>query len=112
MKKFLVHYHAPAEVMAQMATATPAQKSEGMKQWMAWHDKIGDQLVDFGTPLGKPYRLNSDGTESSQESELTGYSFIQAENFEEAKALLNIHPHLKWADKMAIEVFECHQMEC
>jgi hypothetical protein len=31
MKKFMVIYHAPAEAVAQMESATPEQKAEGMK---------------------------------------------------------------------------------
>lgn len=110
MKNYLVHYHAPAEAVAQMENATPEQQSEGMKPWMAWKDKAGDNLVDFGARLGRPFRLNSDGTETPLQSELTGYSIIKAKDMEEAKALLNSHPHLQWADNVAIEVFEYHQM--
>ncbi len=51
MSKYIVIYHAPAEVMAQMANATPEEREEGMKPWMAWAEKCGDQLVDLGTPL-------------------------------------------------------------
>ncbi len=35
MSNFIVFYHAPASAMEQMATATPEQKEEGMKPWMA-----------------------------------------------------------------------------
>jgi len=48
MKKFMVIYHAPAEAVAQMESATPEQKAEGMKPWLAWKDSVGNKLVDFG----------------------------------------------------------------
>lgn len=35
MKKFIVTYHAPIEALAKMGEATPEQREEGMKPWMA-----------------------------------------------------------------------------
>lgn len=110
MKKFLVHYLAPAEAMALMSKSTPEEKSEGMKQWMDWKEKAGDKVVDFGAPLSATFRLNSDGNDSALQSEIIGYSFIQAKSLEEAKDQLRSHPHLKWTDNVAVEVFEFCEM--
>ena len=94
MKKYLLIYHAPAEVMAGMATATDEQKAESMKPWFAWKDKLGDQLVDFGAPLMGGQRLLPDGSSKDSTKEVTGYSIIKANSMEDAKTLLSGHPHL------------------
>jgi len=44
--------------MAEMAKATPEQREEGMKPWMAWAKKTGKLLVYFGTPLKGGQRLS------------------------------------------------------
>ena len=110
MKKFMVIYHTPAEAMAQMGEATPEQKAEGMKPWMAWKAKIGDKLVDFGTPLMGGTRLQPDGTSQMSTKEVSGYSILQANDLEEAKSLLSEHPHLAWNAGCDIEVHECVDM--
>ena len=110
MKKFMVHYHAPAEAMAQMANATDEQKAEGMKPWLAWQDKMGDRLVEMGSPMMGAHRLSPDGSDSQIGSEVTGYSIVRAEDMEAAKSLLRDHPHLQWTENVAIEVFEMFEM--
>ena len=84
MKNFIVIYHAPAEAMAAMAEATPEQKMEGMKPWMAWKDSVGDKMVDFGAPLMPGLRLLPDGTTENSTKEVTGYSILKAEDIEDA----------------------------
>ncbi len=107
MKKFIVIYHAPAEAMKMMAEATPEQKAEGMKPWMAWKEKLGDQLLDLGSPLMGGVKLNPDGSEEMSQKEVTGYSIVQAADIAGAKALLADHPHLSWSGGCDIEVHEC-----
>ncbi|MBO6517431.1 MAG: hypothetical protein JJ975_12865 [Bacteroidia bacterium] len=106
MKNFIVIYHAPAEVMAQMASATPEQKEEGMKPWFAWKERLGDQLVDFGSPLMGGQRLLPGGATENSTKEVTGYSIIRANDMEEAKSLLQGHPHLNMPDTCDIELHE------
>ncbi len=106
MKKFIVTYHAPAEATAQMADPTPEQMEEGMKPWIAWAEKCGDQLVDLGTPLMGGQLLRTDGSSSDSQREVTGYSILQANSMEEAKALMDDHPHLGWNKGCQIEIHE------
>ena len=106
MKKFIVIYHAPAEAMEMMANATPEQKAEGMKPWMAWAEKCGSQLIDLGAPLVGGQELIPDGTSKASTKEVTGYSLLQADDMEGAKALLQGHPHLAWTGGCTIEVHE------
>jgi hypothetical protein len=107
MNKYIVIYHAPAEAMEMMADATPEEKAEGMKPWMVWAQKCGDQLIDLGTPLVGGLKLSPDGSILPSQKEVTGYSILQAENMEGAKALLQEHPHMTWTGGCGIEVHEC-----
>ena len=110
MKKFLVIYHAPAEAMVQMANATPEQKVEGMKPWVAWAERCGDQLIDLGAPFFGGQKLRPDGTTQNSEREVSGYSILQAKDMAGARALLKGHPHLAWTGGCDIEVHECAPM--
>ena len=106
MAKFIVIYHAPAEAMEQMATATPEQKAEGMKPWMAWAEKCGSKLIDLGSPLMGGLRLLPDGTSQASTKEVTGYSILEAADMDEAKSLMDGHPHLQWNAGCDIEIHE------
>ena len=104
MTKFMVIYHAPASWQG-MSNATPEEMAEGMKPWMAWAERCGDALVDFGTPLTGGQRLSKSGAAPSAKN-VVGYSILQAENMEAARVLLDGHPHLEWAPGCEIEVHE------
>ena len=106
MKKFIVIYHAPAEAMAGMANATPEEREEGMKPWMAWAEKCGSQLLDLGSPLMGGQKLSENGSSADSQREVTGYSILEAEDMDGAKALLQGHPHLSWGGGCDIEVHE------
>ena len=109
MNKFVVIYHAPVSAFQQMGNATPEQMKEGMKAWMEWAAKCGDGLVDMGTPLAGGQKLSKTGSSASDKG-VAGYSILQAENIEGAKALLAGHPHLEWAAGCEIEVHESMPM--
>lgn len=106
MKKFIVTYHAPNEVLAQMQKATPEQRENEMQEWMAWKDRAGDKLVDFGNPLVGGQRLLKDGGSVDSGRELIGYSIIQAEDINDAQAVLSSHPHLTTYESCSVEVHE------
>jgi hypothetical protein len=36
MKKYIVIYHAPDELVAQTANSSPEEMEKGMETWMAW----------------------------------------------------------------------------
>jgi hypothetical protein len=79
---------------------------KGMEAWMDWAQKCGDKLVDFGNPLANGVTLKPDGGSQESESQVCGYSILQAEDLEEAKQLLTGHPHLEWNSACSIEVHE------
>lgn len=106
MKKFIVIYHAPLDAMQQMANVPIEEQAKGMEAWMAWAKKCGNKLVDMGAPLMGGQALNPDGTSKNSNKEVSGYSVLQAENMDEAKKLLQGHPHLGWNAACSIEVHE------
>ena len=105
MKKFVVIYHAPTSAVEAMAGASPEEMQKGMEPWMEWVAKCGDGLVDLGTPLAGGQQLSTSGSSPSNRS-VTGYSILQADDMDGAKALLQGHPHLEWAAGCEIEVHE------
>ena len=105
MKKFIVIYHAPNDAQMDAANMSQEQQAKGMKLWMDWAQKCGDKLIDMGAPLINGQSLTPNGSFASKK-EVSGYSIIQANNMEEAKMLLQGHPHLGWNAACSIEVHE------
>ena len=110
MKKYMVLYHAPAEAFAGMADMTEEQKMEGMKPWQEWQAKVGEALVDFGSPLMMGRSISPDGSCEPSTKQVAGYSILQAGSFDEAQDLLREHPHLAWHGGCNIEVHEMAPM--
>jgi hypothetical protein len=106
MKKFIVLYHAPIDAMKQTANTSQEEQAKGMELWMQWAQKCGDKLVDLGAPLTNGQHLSPDGQSKNSNKNVVGYSVLQAENMDDAKALLKGHPHLGWNAECAIEVHE------
>ena len=105
MKKYLVLYHLPLSFLEMAQNADPAEMKAGMEAWMAWAARCGDGLVDMGTQLGGGQRMTASGN-SASERNVVGYSILQAENMEAAKALLADHPHLTLTPECEVEVHE------
>ena len=110
MKKYMVIYHAPAEAMAKMGTASQEEKEAGMKAWYDWKNSVGGAVTDFGNPLVGGVRVLPDGSTQQSTKEVAGYSILQAENMDVAQSFLKSHPHLAWSDGCDIEIYECVDM--
>lgn len=105
MKKYLVLYKAPIDARKQMGEMTAEQQAEGMKAWMDWAKNCGDKLIDLGQPLANGVRVNPNGIAAAN-SDVAGYSVIQANDIEEAEGLMKRHPHLAWNAACSIELHE------
>jgi hypothetical protein len=105
VKKFLVLYHMPLSFAEMAKDADPAAMKAGMEAWMAWFGRLGDHVVDMGTPLTGGRRLTASGG-SPSERNVVCYSIVQAESMEAAEALLAGHPHLAWSPDCEVEVHE------
>ena len=109
MVKYIVLYRASQSAMEATANMTPEEMKKGMEAWMTWVQSCGDSLLDIGTPLGDGRRMTRE-TNSPSESDVIGYSILEAESMDAAQALLADHPHLEWAPGCEIEVHEVMPM--
>ena len=98
---------APVAAEVQM-NVSPEEMKKGMEPWMAWYKKCGKAVVDQGAPLGKGACMDKKGVVKSQ-TQVTGYSIVQAKDLEAAKAMVTDHPHLMMP-KAGIEVLEIMPM--
>lgn len=105
MKKFMVLYHIPNNAKMETSNMSSEEQAKGIEAWMAWAQKCGDRLVDMGSPLANGLSLTLGGGGASDKG-VAGYSILQANNMEEATALLKGHPHLDWNAACSIEVHE------
>jgi hypothetical protein len=104
MTRYVFVYHAPVPP-ADATPPDPEQVDAVMAAWNAWAAKVGDGMVDFGTPLANGVRVTPDGTTPSTR-EVAGYSIIEADNLEAAVELAKVHPHLSMPGGCEIEVHE------
>lgn len=104
MTKYLFIYHAPTPP-ADATPPDPAEMEAVMGQWMAWAGRVGEGMVDFGTPLAGGVQVTPDGTRPSA-SEVVGYTLLEAEDMDAALALAESHPHLNMPGGCTIEVHE------
>ena len=95
MKKFLLLYQGPA--------TAPDASHEG---WPEWFHKLGEKLVDKGSPLTHGRSLRADGSTGDSTTSLNGYSIIQAEDRGEALGLLHDHPYLSLGKEYTVEIFD------
>ena len=84
MKKYLVLFHDMWE-----------PKPEVQDAWQAWFARIGDRIVDSGTPFGDGFEITRAGTRALTRADgpATGYSIISAASLEDAEALFTDCPY-------------------
>ena len=84
VSKYMVFYNTTSAMRDQMAQIPPEQSAAGMQDWMTWGERVGDRLVDMGSPL------ENDGDTDVQ---VSGFSVIDADSQEHLDGLLEGHPH-------------------
>jgi hypothetical protein len=103
VSKFLFLYRGPAPPMTDF---TPEQSAEQMQAWGAWMSKLGSALVDPGAPFGAHAAVTDNGT-SPAASDQNGYSIVEADSLEAARAFTDGHPFLTEGNgRFAVEIFE------
>jgi hypothetical protein len=108
MAKFMLLYRGNATPPENM---TEEQTAEVMGQWNAWIDKHGAALLDVGTPFGNRTSVGGDGAEQAP-TNLNGYTIVEAESLETAKAFCDGHPFLHGTGaEFAVDVFELTPIE-
>jgi hypothetical protein len=88
MAKFILLYNGPATDMSEM---TEEQGKAVMAKWGEWMERIGGALADAGSQMANGVSVVDDGS-AGQASPLNGYSIVEANDIEGAKALVEGHP--------------------
>ena len=103
MSKYLLLYRGPATPMEDF---TPEQSAEQMKAWGDWMGRVGSAMVDGGAPFGQRTAVSDDGT-SPAPGDLNGYTIVEADSIDGARALTDGHPFLsEGKGRFTIDVFE------
>lgn len=87
MPKFMLLYRGPAP---DMASITPEMGKEVMDQWNAWYARNDKAVLEFGAPLIASGHLPDGGGNT----DVNGYSIVEAVDVASARGLLGDHPHL------------------
>ncbi|HCU92302.1 MAG TPA: hypothetical protein DHU96_06000 [Actinobacteria bacterium] len=107
MSKYLLLYRGPATPMEDF---TPEQSAEQMKAWGDWMGRVGPALVDQGAPFGARTAVGDNGAVASP-SDQNGYTIVEADSLDAARALTDGHPFLsEGKGRFSIEIFELTPM--
>jgi hypothetical protein len=103
MAKFLFLYRGPATPMEEF---TPEQGKAQLDAWTEWMGRVGTALVDPGSPLGARTAVGDDGS-SPEPSDQNGYSILEADSLDAARAHADKHPFLaEGKGRFSIEIYE------
>ncbi|HYA76882.1 MAG TPA: hypothetical protein VED83_08230 [Burkholderiaceae bacterium] len=111
LKKFLVLYLVPADVLSGWAKTDPAtkkaaeQKMQGdWRRWMSDHAK----MITVTEGAGKTKVVTSAGIEDTK-NDIMLYSIVEAKDHDAAATAFGNHPHLS-IPKSSIQVMEVRPM--
>lgn len=103
MTQFMMVYKGDATDMSDM---TQEEMQAVMAKWAEWMQGVGSALTDVGTPFGPSSSIVDDGSSGTPVS-LTGYSVVQADTMDAARALADNHPFLsEGKGNFAIDLYE------
>ena len=110
MKKFVVMYRVPVEVMEKWKKETSPEemKAQGQKlgaDMNAWMEKNKASFVDNGLPLGKNTRMNSEGAKPMT-NDLNYYQVVQAESVDDVVAMFKDNPHVQVIPDAFLDIME------
>jgi hypothetical protein len=95
MPSFILLYDGPP--------TAPDASHEG---WPEWFRRLGDKLVDTGSPMTAGFVVRGDGTTSDTAPSMNGYSVIHAADRDAVVDLLRSHPFLAAGGEYRIDVYE------
>jgi hypothetical protein len=93
MTTFMVLYVGPP--------TPPDASHEG---WPTWFARLGDKVVDRGSPLAAGRAKRGDGSTGPAGAHVNGYSLIQANDMDEALDLVGDHPYLAAGREYSVEI--------
>ncbi len=114
MKKFVVMYRVPVEMMKKWREETPEAKMKAQgeklgKEMMAWIGAHKNSIVDMGLPLGKNTRMTMSGAQP-ETNDLNYYQVIEAESVEDVVVMLKDNPHVQ-IPQAFLDIMEVSHME-
>jgi len=86
MSRFLVTYHGSG------MPDDPALMEQAKAAFGNWVGGAGDAIVDPGAPVNMVAQVATEG--ATEPAQIGGYSIIQADSVEDAKAVLSSHPYV------------------
>jgi hypothetical protein len=95
MKRYLLLYSGP-----------PTPPNPSHEGWAEWFEKLGDALVDLGSPMVGGFRVRPDGSTDDAAHYRNGYCIVEVEDRADLVALVSDHPFLALGGDHAIEIFE------
>jgi len=109
MKKYLAIFTAPMDQLEEIRKNTnPEDMKQMMDDWQKWSDAHKASFVEQGAPVGKNMRVSKNGVKENR-NEITGYSVVQAESYEQAVKIFQDNPQLDMPGAY-IEVMEFLEM--
>jgi hypothetical protein len=97
MKKFLVLYLVPEQVMSDWAKTDPETRKPAEDQmrndWQRWMEEHAE-MVTFTEAAGKTKGVTSTGIADTR-NDIMLYSIVEAESHETAAKAFADHPHLR-----------------
>lgn len=107
MSKFIYIYNGPAIPMEQY---TEEQAAKEMEAWRVWMGNVGSALLDGGAPFGARAAVSDDGSDATP-GDLQGYTIVEADSLDAARALADGHPFLaEGKGRFSLEIFELIDM--
>ncbi|MDB5237770.1 MAG: hypothetical protein JWM46_40 [Candidatus Kaiserbacteria bacterium] len=114
MKKFVVMYRVPVEVMQEWQKNTPPEemKAQGMKlgqDMAAWSQKNEKSIIDKGLPLGKNTRMTKEGA-TQVSNDLNYYCVVEAESIDAVVTMFSDNPHILTIPSSFLDIMEVSHM--
>ena len=103
MPQFMMVYKGEATDMSEMSEE---EAGAVMAKWVEWMQGVGSALTDLGTPFGPSSSIVDNGSAGTAAS-LTGYTIVEADSMDAARALADGHPFLsEGKGNYAIDLYE------
>jgi hypothetical protein len=87
MSKFLITYHGSG------MPDDPALMEQAKAAFGSWVAGAGDAIVDPGAPVQTVTQVATEGG-ATEAVQIGGYSIIQADSVDDARAMLSSHPYV------------------
>lgn len=78
MSKYVFAYHGGG------MPETPEEQERVMAEWSAWFEAMGSAVIDGGNPVAESRTVAADGSVGPTEHGLSGYSLVEAADFDAA----------------------------